>query len=152
MRRPPSLPTHRRPAPDPPRARSNIDASGVPAVDGLLKKFVVKKFGPYKVGLVGWITPDTAFAATNAGGFKFGAVAASVKACLAELRQAHKDVHLIIGLSHTGQRAAPLGFCLWRLLVALRGGPAARRAAAGRYKQRARGLTAPPPSPPPRRL
>lgn len=83
----------------------NVDVSGIPALKGLVKKYEVFTFGGKKVAVVGWLTPDTAFTAANAVGVKFGRVGPSVKQCIADLKKEHPDVHMIIGLSHTGYEA-----------------------------------------------
>lgn len=80
----------------------NINTSKEPSLTPLLKKFTVKQIGKYKVAIVGWITPDTSFTAANAGNFGFDPVVPSVRKCIAELKKEHPDVHMIIGLSHTG--------------------------------------------------
>ena len=51
--------------------RSNINTRGSPLIDGLVKKFTVKTVGGYKIGVLGWISPETAFMAANPGGATF---------------------------------------------------------------------------------
>jgi len=62
------------------------------------------------VAIVGWITPDTSFTAANAGSFGFDPVVPSVRKCITELKKEHPDVHMIIGLSHTGAGGCWLGW------------------------------------------
>lgn len=58
-----------------------------------------------QVGVVGWITPDTAVTANSVGKVTFAPVAMAVPACIEQLKKEHKDLDLIVGLSHTGARA-----------------------------------------------
>ncbi|KAI8473348.1 MAG: Metallo-dependent phosphatase-like protein [Monoraphidium minutum] len=80
----------------------NVDTSAEPALRGLIKKWVVYKTGGYKVAALGWLTPDTKYLELNSGNVTFGDVIPSVRACVADLKRAHPDVDLIIGMSHTG--------------------------------------------------
>ncbi|KIY99167.1 Protein 5NUC [Monoraphidium neglectum] len=80
----------------------NTDTSDEPLLKGLIQKWKVWQFGPYKVAAVGWLTPDASFTAANIGKVKVTPVNAAVKQCIADLKKAHPDVHLIIGMSHTG--------------------------------------------------
>lgn len=55
-----------------------------------------------QVGVLSWLTPDTAATAPSIGKVKMLPVIPSVKQCLAELKAQHKDLEYVIGLSHTG--------------------------------------------------
>ena len=51
---------------------------------------------------MGWLTPTTYFTAANLGKTKVAPVVPSLKQCIAELKKAEPDVHMIIGVSHDG--------------------------------------------------
>ncbi|GBF87994.1 hypothetical protein Rsub_00706 [Raphidocelis subcapitata] len=80
----------------------NINTSKEPKLHNLVQRWDVRQFGKYKVALIGWITPDTVFTAANVGNVTFSDPLPSVKACIAEVKKAHPDLHMIIGMSHTG--------------------------------------------------
>jgi 2',3'-cyclic-nucleotide 2'-phosphodiesterase (5'-nucleotidase family) len=67
-----------------------------------VQRWTIRQFGKYKVAILGWITPDTVFTAANVGNVTFSDPLSSVKKCISEIKSAHPDVHMIIGLSHTG--------------------------------------------------
>jgi hypothetical protein len=56
-----------------------------------------------QIGVLGWLTPDTAVTSLSIGKTKFLPITASVTACLKELKKQHPDVNYIIGLSHGGE-------------------------------------------------
>lgn len=80
----------------------NINTTAEPKLKGLVQRWTVRPVGDYKVALLGWITPDTVFTAANVGNVTFSDPLPSVRQCIAEIKAAHPDVHMIIGLSHTG--------------------------------------------------
>lgn len=99
---------------------SNVDFSGEPLLQNkttppgsrpepLVKRYVVKNVGGYKVALLGWLTADTATTASNAGAVKFRDVDTSVKKCVADIKREVPDVHMIIGLSHNGEGRSAAG-------------------------------------------
>ncbi|KIY98255.1 hypothetical protein MNEG_9707 [Monoraphidium neglectum] len=80
----------------------NVNTNAQPELRGLIKKWAVFKPGAFKVGVLGWLTPDTKYLQLNSGNVTFGDVIPSVRRCVADLKRAHTDLDLIIGMSHTG--------------------------------------------------
>ncbi|KAI8462276.1 MAG: 5'-nucleotidase [Monoraphidium minutum] len=96
----------------------NTDVTFEPQIkDELIKRWHIHQLGRYKVATLGWLTPDTAFTAANVGKVggvdvfslrqtqsevRVNPVVPAVKKCVADLKAEHPDVHMIIGLSHTG--------------------------------------------------
>ncbi len=63
-----------------------------------------------QIGVVGWITPDTAFLSQPGPNITFLPVNTSVPACIKEMKAA-ESVDLVIGLSHTGRQTSAIPQC-----------------------------------------
>ncbi len=106
-------PSPPKPPPPPPKQQtSNVNTAKEPLLQGLIKKYIVKTIGGYKVALVGWLTPETSYSAANPGNVTFDPVVPAVKKCIQELKKEVPDVHMIIGMSHTGGCAGGGGAAL----------------------------------------
>lgn len=55
-----------------------------------------------QIGVIGWITPTTGVTSRDVGGTQFKPIVPSVTACLAQLKQQHPQLDLVVGLSHSG--------------------------------------------------
>lgn len=79
---------------------ANLDASREPALKGKLRPYIIKQVAGQKVGIIGLITPDTAFIANVGPRLKFLPVAPTARKYIAELQA--RGVNKIILLTHQG--------------------------------------------------
>ena len=79
---------------------ANIDISGEPRLQGKIKPYVIRTIGDERVGIIGLITPETAFSSTPGKTVSFDDVAAAAKSMVAKLEA--MGVNKIIALTHQG--------------------------------------------------
>ncbi|XP_052809054.1 snake venom 5'-nucleotidase-like [Mya arenaria] len=79
---------------------SNIDVSREPRLQGLFNATKVIELGGVKIGIIGYITTDTAFISNAGDTVNFKDEVSTVRAHARELK--HSGVEVIIGLSHAG--------------------------------------------------
>ncbi|MBU1229485.1 MAG: 5'-nucleotidase C-terminal domain-containing protein [Proteobacteria bacterium] len=83
-----------------PVVSANIDVSDEPALAGRVRPYVVKRFGPDRVGIIGATTPSTPGIVSGVGRVRFREAAPAVAAVVRELRG--QGVDKIVVLSHDG--------------------------------------------------
>lgn len=79
---------------------ANINVLGEPRLQGLFNSTLVKEVGGVKIGLIGYITTDTAFISNPGKTVTFTDVVTTVRREAKKLKDA--GVEVIIGLSHAG--------------------------------------------------
>lgn len=83
-----------------PVVSANLDVSDEPALVGRVRPYVVKGFGPDRVGIIGATTPSTPGIVSSVGRVRFREAAPAVAAVVRELRG--QGVDKIVVLSHDG--------------------------------------------------
>ena len=79
---------------------ANVDASGVPQLAERIRPYVILKYGEERVGVIGLVTPDTAFISSPGPGVHFGDVVDTARKYVRELEG--EGIDKIILLTHIG--------------------------------------------------
>ncbi len=82
---------------------ANIDTSAEPLLAGLIESSTVVERSGRRIGIVGWITEETAQLSSPGPTVEFGAIQSAVEREVKSLTAQNIDV--IIGLSHAGHRS-----------------------------------------------
>ena len=79
---------------------ANVDASGVPTLGERIRPYIILRYGDERVGVIGLVTPDTAFISSPGPGVRFGDVAETARKYVRELEA--QGIDKIILLTHIG--------------------------------------------------
>ena len=83
---------------------ANLDASGEPELQGVIRPYIIREMGGERIGVIGLITPDTAVSSSPGPNVKFGDPIEVATRAAAELEK--KGVNKIVALGHIGLKEA----------------------------------------------